>query len=146
MTPTKLKKPRKPKSADVIKSKSDEKGNLLVIRNNGKRILLSLKLVSEKRYRKIGMVNLAQKTFECKRNREKHLFRKGNSYGFNVKLLEDAKLFSQVRLIDNYDEWLIPKQWILDNGKYLFFSSVGFEKQIFVNLVDAEQFKRPAKI
>lgn len=143
MIPVKLKKP---KTADIIKSKSDDKGNLLILKNNGKRIIISLKLVAEKRYRRVGVVNLARKTMECRRNREKHLFRKANGYGFNVKLLEDAKLFDKVRLIDNYEEWLIPKTWILEHGIYLHFLAVGFEKQIFANMIDIEQFKRPHKI
>lgn len=142
----KKRKAKKTKSTDIVKSKSDDKGNLLIIKNNGKRIILSLKLVAEERYRRVGVINMAQKTLEVRRNREEHLLRKGNAYGLNVRLLEDGRLFDKVRLIDNYEEWVIPKEWILKNGSFLYFLQQGFEKQIFVNLVDIEPFKRPHKI
>ena len=146
MTPTKLKKPRKPKAEDKVKSRSDEKGNLLIIKNNGKRIILSLKLVAETRYRRLGVVNLAQKTLECRRKFSKHLLRKANAYGFNYNLLDTAKLFDKVRLMDEQNEWVIPREWILKNGSFLWFLHQGFERQIFANLVDIEQFKIEAKI
>jgi len=142
----KKRKTPKEKSDDIVKSKSDDRGNLLILKNNGKRIIISLKLVSEERFRRLGVVNLARKTMEVRRTREKHLFNKFNAYGLNHRLLEDARLFDKVRLIDNYEEWLIPKEWILKNGRFLHFLSVGLERQIFINLVDMEEFKRPHKI
>lgn len=144
-----VKKPRvaRKKSPDSVKSRSDDRGNLLIIKNNGKRILLSLKLVSEGgRFRKIGVVNLGQATLEIKRQRKKHLFRKGNAYGFNHKLLEDSKLFDKIRLQDEHDEWVIPKSHILEHGSFLHFLNEGFEKQIFTSLESIEQFKRHVRI
>lgn len=135
------------KKPDVITSKDDEYGNLILIRNNGARLILSLKLRAETRSRRLGIVNLAQRTFQVKRTREKHLFRKMGGYGFNFNLLQQAKLFDKVRLKDDFCEWLIPKDFILTNGKFLnFINSGGFELQIFVSLSDIEQFKRPVRI
>ncbi len=146
MTPTKLKKPRKPKAAEIHKTKSDSYGNLLYIKNNGKRIILSLKLVSETRKRRVGTINIAQKVLECRRVREKHLFRKGNAYGFNEQILRDARKFDKIRLIDNYEEWLIPVSFILEKKNYLHFLGQGFERQIFANMIDIEEFKKDTKI
>lgn len=141
-----IKKPRKPKSKDVTKSVSDDVGNLLLCKNNGTRIILSLKLIRESRYRRIGVINLAQKTITVKRKRSIHLFLKNNSYGFNHKLLSETKLFTKVRLHDEFGEWLIPNEFILENGKYLNFKeSGGFELQRFVTLESIEQFKREPK-
>lgn len=138
---------KKAKQPEIFKTISDEVGNLLTISNNGKRLLLSLKLIAETKKRRIGIVNLAQKVFEVKRNRAKHLFRANQSYGFNFKLLSDAKLFTNVRLSDDVCEWLIPKDFILTNGSFLHFkNNGGFEKQIFIELEKIKQFERPIKI
>jgi len=131
---------------DIIKSASDDLGNLLVCKNNGKRILLSLKLISERRYRKIGVINLAQKTLSVSRERKKHLFRKSGSYGFNHKLLNETKQFDKVRLNDEVSEWLIPVKFILENGHFLnFVNHGGFELQIFIPLHMIDEFKRENK-
>ncbi len=140
-------KKRTPKAPEEIKSLSDDFGNLLVVKNNGKRVIVSLKLVSEQRYRRVGVINIARKTMEVRRNSGKHLFRKMSAYGFNHKLLSDAKLFEKVRLIDEKSEWVIPVKFILDNGKFLNFrANGGFELQIFIPLTDIEEFKRKPKI
>jgi hypothetical protein len=136
-------KTRKPKLPEVTKTLSDPKGNLLICKNNGKRIIVTLKLLSEKKGRRIGIVNAKRKVFDVRRIREKHLFKKFQGYGFNHKLLADAKLFDKVRLTDNYGQWLIPKEFILESKKYLNFEkSGGFELQVFVSLEEIEQFKR----
>lgn len=141
------KKVSKAKQPEVFKTISDEVGNCLTIKNNGKRLALSLKLITETKQRRIGIVNLAQKVFEVKRDRAKHLFRANQSYGFNYKLLEEAKLFNNIRLKDELCEWLIPKEFILTNGSFLHFkNNGGFEKQIFIELSKITQFERPTKI
>lgn len=141
------KKPRKPRVPDEIKTVSDDRGNLLKCFNNGKRIRLFLKLVSEPKSRNIGTINPARKVLEVKRTRALHLFRKNDSYGFNHKLLSDSKLFENVRLMDDHGEWLIPKQYILDNGSFLhFLAHGGFELQIFLPLDKMNDFKKQPKI
>lgn len=132
---------------DVTKSISDEYGNLIITRNNGKRVIVSIKLVSEKRPRKIGVINIARKSIDMERNRSKHLFRKTNSYGFNHNLLKKTLLFDNIRLRDDKVEWLIPKDYILDNGHFFnFLNKGGFELQVFIKLEEIEQFKRNPKI
>ena len=136
---------KKQKTPDQIRTDSDEYGNLIKCANNGKRIVLSLKLASETRHRKIGVINLKQKSLQIKRNRSKHLMYTFNGYGFNHKLLADSKRFDIIRLSDEHDEWVIPKQYILDNGKFLNFKGQGFELQTFVTLEQISQFKKEAK-
>jgi hypothetical protein len=135
------------KVPDQITSKSDESGNLILIKNNGVRLILTLKLKSETKGRRLGIVNIDRKTFEVKRKREKHLFIKNQSYGFNHKLLIDATKFDKIRLSDEKNEWLIPKDYILNNGSFLHFkSSGGFERQIFIELDKLKEFERGLKI
>jgi hypothetical protein len=135
------------KKKDEFKSLTDENGNQLIIKSNNVRLILYLKLKAETKSRKLGVVNLEQKVFEVTRNRAKHLFRKNQSYGFNHKLLDEAKLFDNVRLKDDIQEWLIPKSYILENGNFLHFkNNGGFERQIFIELDKIQEFSRPKKI
>lgn len=135
------------KKKSDIKTISDEQGNLVRCINNGRKIALSLKLKENPKPRKIGSIVISTKTLEVKRSRDKHLFRKNNSYGFNYKILKDAKLFDSVRLSDEQSEWLIPKTFILENGSFLHFKeNGGFERQIFVEIDKLDRFKKEFKI
>ncbi len=143
-----MKVPRKKrvKTPDVIKSLTDSVGNSLICKDNGKRVIISLKLTAEDRYRRLGIINRATKTMEIRRKRGVHLYRKINGYGFNRQLLSDAKLFDKVRLFDEFGEWLIPVEYILKNGSYKNYIKLGgFELQQFVSLDEIEQFKRQPK-
>ena len=138
---------RQQKKKSDIKTISDEQGNLVRCINNGSKIALSLKLKENPKPRKIGSIVISTKTLEVKRSRDKHLFRKNNSYGFNYKILKDAKLFDSVRLSDEQSEWLIPKTFILENGSFLHFKeNGGFERQIFVEIDKLDRFKKEFKI
>lgn len=137
---------KKQKLADKINAISDEYGNNLYVHNNGVRILIFLKLKQEARKRRLGVINLDTKTFYVKRVRAKHLFNKNQSYGFNYKLLSEAKKFDKVRLQDDFNEWLIPVKYILDNGSFLHFKGEGFERQIFIELSSINEFERGLKI
>lgn len=138
-------RPKKQKAPDEIRTVGDDFGNLIKCANNGKRIVLSLKLTSETRHRKLGVINLKQRSMQIKRNRDKHLMYKFDAYGFNHKLLADSKLFDTIRLSDNIAEWVIPKEFILENGKFLNFKGQGFELQTFITLSQIEQFKKTPK-
>jgi hypothetical protein len=133
-------------SENFTKSISDDFGNLLVSRKNGNRIVISLKLVGDNRYRRIGTINEKRKVIDMERKRNIHLFRKSSSYGFNHNLLKQAKLFDKVRLRDEYGEWLIPVEYILENGHFLNFKQNGFELQIFLPLDKMKEFERQPKV
>ena len=81
------------------------------------------------------------RTLTIKRNREKHLLKKGNAYGLNHKLIADATRLDTVRIIDDFGRWDVPREFILENGKFLLFAKQGFELQIFISLEQIAQFK-----
>ena len=127
---------------EMIKSVSDDYGNLIISKNNGKRIVVKLKLISEKTYRTIGTINKSTKAIRIVRKKSMHLLNKANAYGFNYNFLSSAKQFNIVNLEDEYSRWKIPVEFILTNGEFLFFKEQGFEKQIFITLQKIEQFKK----
>lgn len=136
----------KPPKPQQIRTIDDERGNLLLTKSNGKRILLSLKLAAERRYRNLGFINIATKALHVRRDTGKHLMRAINGYGFNYKLLADAKKFDKIRLKDTNSEWVIPREFILSKGAFLHFLGQGFEKQIFIALDAIQEFKKENKI
>lgn len=133
-------KTKKMKPKEHVRSRSDEKGNLLVWSDNDVRIMVSLKLKAESKRRRIGTINLRQKTIDIKRERKRHLFYTTQSYGFNHVLLSQTKTFEWVRLIDDKAEWKIPVKFILEKGHYMNHLKQGFELQIFIKLSEIEQF------
>lgn len=120
---------------------SDKFGNEVIINRVNNNLNLSLKLAGESRTRDVGFITMQTRVFHVSRIRSKHLFLKNNSYGFNHKILEDAKLFDNVEIKDDKGCWLVPKDYILKEGKFLHFKKDGFERQIFIELIKIEQFK-----
>lgn len=114
----------------------DKFDNSIIISGN----IISLKLKSEARTREIGVINPQKRYFAVNRIREKHLFRKNNSYGFNHYILANAKKFDKVKLSDDFGTWLIPIKLILEKGSFLHFNKDGFELQIFLPLDIITQF------
>ena len=120
----------------------DAYGNELIIDHFPAHANIKLKLSAEKRNRNVGTLDFSSRTLWITREREKHLFRKMNAYGLNHYLLKEAKLFDHVRLKDEKNDWLIPREFILSSGKFLNFNNHGgFELQIFVRLSDIETYK-----
>lgn len=115
--------------------------SFLVEEQNGI-IEIKLKLKKEKFARLLGYVKTSEKTLYCNRDSKKHLLVKADSYGFNYNLLNEAKRFDKVLLcIDKIDKYLIPKEFILSNGSFLWFKTEGFERQIFLKRAEIERFK-----
>ena len=108
----------------------DKFDNSIIISGN----IISIQLKNEARTREIGVINQKERYFAVNRIREKHLFRKNNSYGFNHYILSNAKKFDSIRLSDDFGTWLIPIKLILEKGSFLHFNKVGFELQIFLTL------------
>lgn len=125
----------------IRQSPPDKEGNFFRVYQNDKVIVIKLCLAKENREREIGLVNIADKTLQIKRNRAKHLFNKNESYGFNEHIIKTGTTFDNVLLNDEIESWLIPKQYIEENGRYLFFKEQGFEKQLFVSLKEIDKFK-----
>ncbi len=129
------------KKQEITKQIVDSTGNKIIASNNGSRIKVLLKLQNELRSRLLGYINIKSKSIKIIRKKDLHLLRKNNSYGFNHTLLSDAKTFNKILLKDEVNSWKIPTQFILDNGKFLFFKEQGFERQIFISLDELNQFK-----
>lgn len=122
------------------KSPPDEQGNHFVTRESGNVLTIFLKLNNETREREIGKVFLKERILEIKRNREKHLFRKNKSYGFNEHVIKTGKTFDKIQLSDEQNTYLFNKELILTKGSYLHFKDLGFEKQLFLPLSEMENF------
>jgi hypothetical protein len=120
----------------------DGMGNEIIVFHNNNMLTLSLKLSGEKSSRELGFIDMKSRKFHVKRKREKHLFKKNSSYGFNHKLLNDAKHFDTIVLEDEHLTWEIPREFILKNGSFLHFKSDGFERQIFIPLEKIKQFTK----
>jgi hypothetical protein len=124
----------------IRKSPPDEQGNHFVTRESGNVLTICLKLNNETREREIGKVFLKERILEIKRNREKHLFRKNKSYGFNEHVVKTGKTFDKIQLSDEQNTYLFNKELILTKGSYLHFKDLGFEKQLFLPLSEMEKF------
>lgn len=125
----------------------DEVGNIIESTHKASTATLKLKLASEKFYRSIGNINMKSRQLEMVRERSKHLFRKFNAYGFNHHILANSVLFDTVLLKDDKGVYDVPKQVILENGKFMNFKNHGgFELQIFLPLTEIEKFKTTSAI
>ena len=119
---------------EVKKTTADQYGNYFITQRTKHSLTIQLKLTNETRVRNIGIVNLENRFIEIVRDKHRHLFRKGNAYGFNEHLIKTAKTFDDVKLIDNDGAYVFPKSIILEKGKYLFFKEQGFERQLFLDM------------
>ena len=124
----------------IINTSPDQEGNFFEIINDGDTIIIFLKLKKEKKKREIGFINVPQSTLYITRNREKHLFRKNQSYGFNEYIISKATTFENVRFNDEFISALIPRKVILEKGSYLHFKENGFERQLFLSLEEINKY------
>jgi hypothetical protein len=124
----------------IINTTPDQEGNFFEIINDGDTIIIFLKLKKEKKKREIGIIYVSQSTLFITRNREKHLFRKNQSYGFNEYIISNATKFEYVRFNDEFISALIPRKIILEKGSYLHFKENGFERQLFLSLEEINKY------
>ena len=119
----------------------DVTGNCFEVLNNGKTLYISLILAKDNKPRRIGVVLLATRVLYINRNREKHLFRANNSYGFNEHILRTGKTFDRIQFSDGQITAIVPVAFILQNGSYLHFQTQGYERQLFVTIEQLQQFE-----
>jgi hypothetical protein len=131
-------------SQSVKKTLPDERGNYFVVESDQLMLVrsISLKLINEAKSRYIGTLFVNSRVIKMNRNRSKHLFRKNNSYGFNEHLIRTAILFDFIELTDEKGTYMIPKNRIMEDGTYLDFKEIGFERQIFLRIEIIEQYKQ----
>lgn len=105
--------------------------------------VIKLVLATEKpRKRLLGEYNFINKTLYVERKSEKHYHYAMKGYGFNYELLNDSYLGIEwvVAKIDN-QTYRIPKNSIIDYGRFLQFSQQGFELQKFVPFAIIKNYK-----
>ena len=120
----------------------DKVGNIIVSTHEASTATLKLKLASEKYFRSVGSINFDYRQLAVMRERDKHLFRKFNAYGFNHHILANAILFDYVLVKDEYGQYNVPRKVILEQGKFMNFTNHGgFELQIFLPLPEIEKYK-----
>lgn len=137
----------KDKDGNTIRSFfiDDTGKNKLMIKQNDKLITLILKLGTTKN-RHIGTVTKSTRTIEMNRVRGKHLFLKGNAYGFNHYVLKNQTSIDWIRLSDDMGgRWKISVKDVLDNGKFLHFKNQGFELQQFLSLNELDRLDKKEK-
>ena len=105
-----------------------------------------LKLEGETRKRKLGTMNSRVNRLQIHKIRKKHLMEKIQGYGFNYLFLKNAKSFHTIELYDEVSQWVIPKEFILENGQFLHFKKEGFELQIFMSLEKLDTFLTKAGV
>jgi hypothetical protein len=123
---------------------ADKDGNYFVVKPSHNCLTIYLHLANENKQREIGVVYTVSKVFHIRRNPEKHIFKKNQSYGFNEYVIKTAKKFDKIHLLEegeNGNQYLFPKDFVLEKGSYLHFKNEGFEKQLFVTLKDLEPYK-----
>ena len=125
----------------IKRSNPDEQGNYFQVEEKNGWLTVKLKLSKENTLRQLGKVELKTKTLELKRSKEKHLFRKNDSYGFNEHFIRTAKTFDKIQLYDDDGTYVFPKNIILEKGSYLHFKSIGFERQLFLPLSEIKKFQ-----
>jgi hypothetical protein len=129
-------------SKTILTTHTDKDGNYFVVKYGRDILTILLKLVNDANLRELGVVNTKKRVLVTKRNPEKHLFLKNNSYGFNEYLITTAKRFDHIHLIEkDGDEYLFPKDLVIEKGSYLHFKTEGFEKQLFLQLSDLKEYK-----
>jgi len=121
------------KIGEEVKENVDKLGNRWFVDGN----TVFLRLAEEKISRKLGV--LFDNRFIVYRNRERHLMRNTNSYGFNEQVINTL----EVDFVDIYEEkqmFRVPKEILLTQGENVE-AHDGFEKQIFLPISIIETFK-----
>ena len=70
-----------------MKTKPDDQGNFIMVEDKGRLIRVFLYLSAIKRKKLLGEIDSMKGIMYMSRKKEKHLFRKGDAYGFNHFLL-----------------------------------------------------------
>lgn len=97
-----------------------------------------LKLARESQLRKLGKVK--GDTFFCMRIRDKHLFRKNESYGFNINIIEQLGV-DFIELYEDSGVFKFPVDVLRQFGDYLHFKDEGFERQLFLPLLVIDKYR-----
>lgn len=112
----------------------DKQGDKFFTHEKKGYLYIELRLASETHKRDVGRVRLKDRVLELVRQRDKHLMRKNNSYGFNEYMVRNGRTFDTIELSDEKGTYSFPKELVMEKGSYLHFKQEGYEKQLFVPL------------
>lgn len=91
----------------------------------------------------IGEIDFAERTLAVYRDREKHLMKMFDGYGFSKDLIDSSRFFDFILIKEKSGEdealYLIPREEILLYGQL--YKAEGYEKQIFISLEKLKNFK-----
>lgn len=134
-----------------IHKRSDVKGNMLIVSEEpvyGNRKVY-IHLAAESRRRLIGEIDRQNKIMFIRRDKNKHLHYKMNSYGFNWTVINETKQFNSVLMMlkdgDSQQWYMIPVQFIKESGSVKNFSKSGFELQVFLRVEYLPSFKTSSR-
>jgi hypothetical protein len=124
----------------------DKQGNVLLILNkegNNDIINLYIKLTNERHKRHIGTIVEKTRRLHVERSEDIHLLIKANAYGFNHYIISNGTKFDTVVIHEKKSRniYQVPRQFILDYGKFMFFKQQGFELQTFIGRDSIKQYK-----
>lgn len=114
--------------------------NFLEIETNEFGVQIYLYIKEENRKRNIARYDEETKTLFFLRDREKHLFRKINGYGFCYDLIHLEDFCENIVVFDNFETFRITKSTLNKHGEIMNFKNHGgFETQIFISLENLRQ-------
>lgn len=120
--------------ADRIVDARDSKNNIWFKDEES----IYLKLADESKNRLLGKVK--GDTFFVKRVREKHLFKKNESYGFSINIIEQLNV-DYIELYEDSGVFKFPVDVLRQFGDYLHFKDEGFERQLFLPLLIIDKYR-----
>lgn len=135
----------KPFNRMQVYRRSDPFGNTLIIKPVTKNLHLSLVelfIAGVKRTIRLGVIDRDARVLTVRRDPRKHKLWVANSYGFNSLLLSEGKAFDHVEAIIGDETFVVPKEVLLQEGKFLQFKEKGFERQLFVHVSVLAKFKQ----
>lgn len=125
-----------------IVTKDVDNNQIISIFDNQKgTIKIFLKLNNAKARRYLGFIDMNNRKFHVERIRSRHWHYKMNGYGFIYNLVKNAKKFDFIELVDEHSTYLIPRNDLLEKGKFLHFKEQGFELQIFLEREHLDNYK-----
>lgn len=120
----------------MVRKQETPKGH--TIYRAGNKLYLKIKEGSRKL---IGELVPETRELKVLRSRRKHLLRVYNGFGFNKYILDTARTFDTVTLMEDGGTYHIPREWIVENGKIWTNEHNPLDEQYIVPMKELIQFK-----
>jgi len=123
--------PEEAKKITAVMAGSDDNGNKIGLFNG----TIKLKLASEGRTRDIGKLKVIKGVLHyVKIMKEKHVFKKTKSWGLNDHVIQSLPEDCVVIISTERKKYQTTVKEVRKHADYLWFKTVGFERQIFMPL------------